>query len=308
MMMKENINSFSFRRVGLLIKRDVVENWKTWVGFLLISCVVFLFVMVRSFLKMEELLPLGVLNTETAWWGHVDSITLATLALLWCLSFFCASSVMDVEAGRQKAVFFLMLPATMMEKFVVRVLHVVMTPLVAVFCGLCLSELACHLILVWLDLPEIFHQSILLEVVGELNFLASLDDVTYTNSWPMETTYSVLLAQVDVLIWLAWWHSAFLLGGCFWSKHPFGKTLAVMLPLNIVAIAFYVRVVRYLWLDNWAAYYRMCDWCEILSAISPNGLFCAGLGLGMILIVFNWYWAYRFFCRSQVVEPKRFSL
>ena len=27
-MMKENINSFSFRRVGLLAKRDVVENWK----------------------------------------------------------------------------------------------------------------------------------------------------------------------------------------------------------------------------------------------------------------------------------------
>lgn len=307
-MMKTNNNTFSFRRIGLLVKRDVVENWRMEVGFLLISCVVFLFVMMRSFFKTEELLSLGVLNTETAWWEHVGSVTLATFALLWCLSFFCASSVMAVKAGKQKAVSFLMLPAAMMEKFVVRVLHVVVTPLVAVFCGLCLSELSCHLILFWFDLPEIFHQPILLEVIGELNFLASPDDITYTNSWPVETTYSVLLAQVDVLVWLAWWHSAFLLGGCFWSKHPFGKTLAVMLPLNIVAIALYARMVRSLWLDDWAVYYRMCDRWEILSAISPNGLFYIGLGLGLILIVFNWYWAYRLFCRSQVVVPKRFSL
>ena len=307
-MMKTYNNSFSFRRVGLLVKRDVVENWKVEIVLLLVSCAVFLFVMVRALLNTEEILPLGVIDAETAWWNYVGSVTMITFALLWCLSFFSASQVMAVKACRQKAVSFLMLPATVMEKFVTRVSHVLVMPLVAVLGGLCLAELACHLILVWFDLPEIFNQPILWEVFDELNFLASLDDVTYTNSWPMETTYSVVLAQIDVLVWLVWWHSAFLLGGSFWTKHPFWKTLAVMLLLNVVAIALHVRVVKRLWLDDWAIYHQMCDRWEFLGAITPNGLFYTGLGLGVVLIVLNWYWAYRLFCRSQVVEPKRFSL
>lgn len=305
--MKTNNNSFSFCRVGLLMRRDVVENWKVGVGLLLVSCALLLLTMVHSLLEAEELLPLGVMSADTAWWSCVGSVTLATFALLWCLSFFSASQIMSVKAGKQKAVSFLMLPATMTEKFVTRVLHVILTSLVAVFGGLCLAELLRHLLLAWFDLPEIFNQPILWEVFDELNFLASLDDVTYTNAWPMETAYSVVLAQVDVLVWLAWWHSAFLLGGCLWTKHSFGKTLAVMLLLNVAAIAFYARVVKRLWLDDWAVYHQMYDRWEFLGAITPNGLFYTGLGLGVVLTLLNWYWAYRLFCRSQVVEPKRFS-
>ena len=46
--MKTYNNSFSFSRVGLLIKRDVVENWKTFLFFTLVLSVIFLFVMFKS--------------------------------------------------------------------------------------------------------------------------------------------------------------------------------------------------------------------------------------------------------------------
>ena len=48
MMMKENINSFSFRRVGLLIKRDVGENWKASLHSLGLAVAGFLFLMYIS--------------------------------------------------------------------------------------------------------------------------------------------------------------------------------------------------------------------------------------------------------------------
>lgn len=300
-MMNTNVNSFSLRRVGWLIKRDVMEHWKAGAGFLLASCAIYLFLMVHSLLKTEDLLLLGVRDAESAWWHYIGSVTLATFALLWCLAFFYASQVMAVKAGRQEAVSFLMLPATTMEKFVVRLLHIVVTPLVAVLGGLCLAEVIRFLLMPWFDLPEIFHQPVLWDVLDELNFLASPEGVTYTNSWPMGASYSVVLAQIDVLIWLGWWHSAFLVGGCRWSRFPFWKTLAVMLPLNIVAVVGYARVTRWLWHDNWAVYHRMCDRWEFLGAITPNGLFYTGLGLGVMLIVFNWCWAYRLFRRSQIV-------
>ena len=52
--MKENINSFSFRRVGLLIKRDVVENWKIFLYGCLIIPVAFLWFLYDGVERFEQ--------------------------------------------------------------------------------------------------------------------------------------------------------------------------------------------------------------------------------------------------------------
>lgn len=306
-MMKTNNNSFSFRRVGLLMKRDVVEKWKTGIMLLLVLYASLLFAMINSWLKAEETLRFSFEDTETVFETHIGRITLTTFILLMCLSVGFASRVMDVKATRQDAISYLMVPATITEKFLVRSLLVIIVPLVVVFGGLCMADLTRYLCISWFDLPEIFSQPILWEVLDELNFFASPEDVTYTNFWPKETTYSVMLAQADVMLWLCWWHSAFLFGGCRWSKHPFWKTLGVMLPLNIIVITIYSKVAQWLYHNDWEIYHRMCDQWGWLSTITPNSLLYCGFGLGIILIVLNWYGAYRLFCRSQVVEPKRFS-
>ena len=47
-MMKISNNSFSFRRVGLLVKRDVMEHWRTFLNITLILTLLFLVIMYSS--------------------------------------------------------------------------------------------------------------------------------------------------------------------------------------------------------------------------------------------------------------------
>ena len=123
-MMKENINSFSFRRVGLLIKRDVVENWKIFLYGCLIIPVAFLWFLYDGVERFEQTKYYA--NLYDRYVSDVmDNWNIAVFILL----FLSASLVMANMQTKEGRTNLLILPARDDEKFIARSVYAVVTPL-----------------------------------------------------------------------------------------------------------------------------------------------------------------------------------
>ena len=131
-MMKTYNNSFSFRRVGLLVKRDVGENWKTCLFLTLALSLVFLCIMYSC-----SWLPFEVK-------GGYEAFSLAVLrgckSVFAYYSIFVFSGVMANIQAQGDRTNFLMLPASNLEKFSARLLYVVFLAFVPFVVGFLLAD------------------------------------------------------------------------------------------------------------------------------------------------------------------------
>ena len=107
-----------------------------------------------------------------------------------------ASYIMETMNTQQKRISFLMLPATSLEKFVVRGLYVTIGFFVLMMVALLLAEATRFLFQPLFDLPDVFHQSTLPYVIDRLNFLVDSSSLTLSNTWPEEQYYSILLGHL----------------------------------------------------------------------------------------------------------------
>ena len=148
--MKTYNNSFSFSRVGLLVKRDVVENWKTFLFLTLALFLVFLFIMYScSWIPFEvmsgyESFSLAVLNACTTVFTYY--------------SIFVFSGIMVNMRMQGDRTNFLMLPASNMEKFLTRMLYVtllVFVPFIVGFLWVITSKMSVRRVTEFLRRPKV---------------------------------------------------------------------------------------------------------------------------------------------------------
>lgn len=300
--MKTNNNSFSFRRVGLLVKRDVVENWKTILFLTLALFLVFLFIMFSySGIPFEaiggyEAFSLAVLNVCTSVFTYY--------------SIFVFSGIMANIQTQGARANFLMLPASNIEKFLGRLLYVALLVFVPFIVGFLLADVL-HMLLFPLFVDG--------EVVRTLPLLSGLWEVKSKVMQDAQETLNQINLNIDLsslgyaLLVFSFVESVcrasfYILGGCYWRKHPFVKTFALLMLVKIVVIVAlgisYVAIVREVEAPVEAAQIWMD---KLFMGISQGTLLLVCAGVCFVWAVFNFYWAYRLFCRSQVVEPKRFS-
>ena len=282
---------FSFSRLGLVMKRDLMENWKTNLYRFLGPYAAILIVMLMCY--MNEM-------------TNFDEFASIIAALFACILFlggsYYASYIMETMNTQQQRISFLMLPATSLEKFVVRGFYVTIGFLVLLIVALLLAEATRYLFLPLFDVPDTFQQSTLSAVFAQLNFFADSSCLTLSNTWPEEQYYSVLLGQVCSLLYMAWMHSFYILGGCYWQKHPFWKTLGLMLVAHILVLAVLVNVLIRLMEDNWKEYHESLEY--IFGGVTINQSLTFFSILFLLLIVLNWWLSYRCFTHSQVIKPK----
>ena len=101
---------------------------------------------------------------------------------------------------------------------------------------------------------------------------------------------------------MGWGHSLFILGGCYWQKHPFWKTLGIILLVNQLMIMFAFFLAKTIgdidlsidgeWLETHVA------WVTIEGVLGFLSVLFA------LLLALNWWLSYRCFTRSQVIKPK----
>ena len=270
---------FSFSRLGLVMKRDFMENWKTNLYRFLGPYTIFLLVMWFSSMNMTNFNEFS------------DIVSATFFSVLFFGGSFTASYVLETMNTQQKRTSFLMLPATTFEKFFARFLYVTLGFVVLSTIALLLAEVTRFLLLPLFDLPDTFKQSTLPSVWQ-----------TIMNVRTFNFNGSGIMESVVGWLFLIWIHSFFLLGGCRWYKNAFWKTLGLIILVNFFFIFVSVNLVESL---DESVIEEIVLWCEAnFCWVTVTGILSFAIVMFMLLIVLNWWLSYRCFTRSQVIEPK----
>ena len=270
---------FSFSRLGLVMKRDFMENWKTNLYRLLGPYTIFLLVMWFSSMNMTNFNEFS------------DIVSATFFSVLFFGGSFTASYALETMNTQQKRISFLMLPATSFEKFFARFLYVTVGFVVLSTIALLLAEVTRFLLLPMFDLPDTFKQSTLPNVWQ-----------TIMNVRTFNFNGSGIMESVVGWLFLIWIHSFFLLGGCRWYKNAFWKTLGLIILVNFFFIFVLVNLVESL---DEGVMEEILLWCEAnFSWVTVTGILSFAIVMFMLLILLNWWLSYRCFTRSQVIKPK----
>ena len=270
---------FSFSRLGLVMKRDFMENWKTNLYRFLGPYTIFLLVMWFSSMNMTNFNEFS------------DIVSATFFSVLFFGGSFTASYVLETMSTQQKRTSFLMLPATTFEKFFARFLYVTLGFVVLSTIALLLAEVTRFLLLPLFDLPDTFKQSTLPSVWQ-----------TIMNVRTFNFNGSGIMESVVGWLFLIWIHSFFLLGGCRWYKNAFWKTLGLIILVNFFFIFVLVNLVELL---DEGVMEEILLWCEAnFSWVTVTGILSFAIVMFMLLILLNWWLSYRCFTRSQVIKPK----
>ena len=270
---------FSFSRLGLVMKRDFMENWKTNLYRFLGPYTIFLLVMWFSSMNMTNFNEFS------------DIVSATFFSVLFFGGSFTASYVLETMNTQQKRTSFLMLPATTFEKFFARFLYVTLGFVVLSTIALLLAEVTRFLLLPMFDLPDTFKQSTLPSVWQ-----------TIMNVRTFNFNGSGIMESVVGWLFLIWIHSFFLLGGCRWYKNAFWKTLGLIILVNFFFIFVSVNLVESL---DESEIQEILLWCEAnFSWVTVTGILSFAIVMFMLLILLNWWLSYRCFTRSQVIKPK----
>lgn len=270
---------FSFSRLGLVMKRDFMENWKTNLYRFLGPYTIFLLVMWFSSMNMTNFNEFS------------DIVSATFFSVLFFGGSFTASYVLETMNTQQKRTSFLMLPATTFEKFFARFLYVTLGFVVLSTIALLFAEVTRFLLLPLFDLPDTFKQSTLSSVWQ-----------TIMNVRTFNFNGSGIMESVVGWLFLIWIHSFFLLGGCRWYKNAFWKTLGLIILVNFFFIFVSVNLVESL---DESVIEEIVLWCEAnFSWVTVTGILSFAIVMFMLLILLNWWLSYRCFTRSQVIKPK----
>ena len=270
---------FSFSRLGLVMKRDFMENWKTNLYRFLGPYTIFLLVMWFSSMNMTNFNEFS------------DIVSVTFFSVLFFGGSFTVSYALETMNTQQKRISFLMLPATSFEKFFARFLYVTVGFVVLSTIALLLAEVTRFLLLPMFDLPDTFKQSTLPNVWQ-----------TIMNVRTFNFNGSGIMESVVGWLFLIWIHSFFLLGGCRWYKNAFWKTLGLIILVNFFFIFVSVNLVESL---DEGVMEEILLWCEAnFSWVTVTGILSFAIVMFMLLILLNWWLSYRCFTRSQVIKPK----
>lgn len=283
-----NTAAFNFSRLGLVMKRDLMENWKTnlyrilgpYAGFLLaiLSCY-----MVKCDFHSFSTIMLGAFTLVMVFGG-----------------IFNASLIMENMNTQQKRISYLMLPATSLEKFIVRAIYVTFGFFFTMVIALLLAEGTRFMLLPLFELSDDFQQSVIPFIWEKLT---TVELMKFTGAGAEESYRIAYLMEIISILVIFWTHSFFVLGGCYWQKHPFWKTLGVIILFNHLVGLFFVLLVSMLeGKINWSINE---EWLEThLNWVTIEGVLSFIIVLCILLLALNWWLSYRCFTRSQVIKSK----
>lgn len=286
---------FSFSRIAMVMKREIMENWKTNLYRLIGIYAAFALVMVLTMSKQVT-----YSDSQMAFQHYCSNIMGTFAFIIGIFGIVYAANIMENMITKEKRIAFLMLPATMIEKFVARFLIVTVGLAVAVFVAASLAEITRYLLLPLFNVPETFHQSVLYNLLS----MASVDgEQIYRGSgYAMNMPYQNWLGELCGWAFLLWSHSLYILGGNYWYKKPFFKILGALMLISILFSVLSVHILSWIGDDNMRSF---SEWLETnFQWMTLNKLLSLGVAFFSAFTMFNWWLSYQLFTRSQVVKPK----
>ena len=299
---------FNFSRLTLVMKRDLMENWKTnlytFLGLFLAFLGVYLFQM-YDYIDYD-----GVPNAFQTVERYISHHTGAFSVITSCLLFYFASDSMRNMRNKEQRLAYLMLPATKLEKFISRGLYVTLGMFVMILLASLLAEAVHWAFMPFFDnLPDNFKICVWPEVWEEIwetitpfqtkkVILGPLDynNLPETLPWVEKSMFiEIMLAYLVAL----WFHSLYILGGSYFGKYAFFKTTGTLILIGAI-VGYILSNINpkecFGWFEEFA---RMNEhWLTEDVAVGVTGfiVFC--------FIDLNWWLSYKLFTRQQVIKPK----
>lgn len=213
---------FSFSRLVSVIKRDLVENWKTNLYRILTCYIIFSLIFIFMMYGMNHSSGNSAEYFYERFCGNVTGIIYIALNLYMC---YFASLILEPMRTKERRISYLMLPATLGEKFVSRALYVTIGTLIIFGCGLLMAELTRLLFVPILGISEEFGRFCLADVWHRI--LAENQEPTFYG----ESDYSYTLLIMFFTVLITWSHSLYILGGSFSGK-SFHQDHGALLPVD----------------------------------------------------------------------------
>ncbi len=284
--MTTNMN-FSFTRLMAVMKRDMMENWKInmyrFIGCYSGTAMALFFAMQGIERSIERNIP------RDLYFQFCDRLH---TVIIFCIFFYlmiCASRIMEVMNTKNKRISYMMLPATIGEKFISRVIYVCITSMVIFFVGLFFAELTRLSLLPLFDAPEEFHRFCLFDIMS-----VSFYDTIHINP-EVYGTSSTFISYLFLISNGLWGHSIYILGGTYFRKHPFIKTWGIMMLLFVIIAYIFGRMVAK----------------ELFSYFDPTDVDLWNVNIisiiFLVLTVINWTLSYHLFRNSQITDRKLFT-
>ena len=285
---------FSFSRLGLVMKRDFMENSKTnlytFLGISLAFLLVYLLYMNDSNGSSN-----GFINDHAGAFASITSFLLV----------YIASETMKNMRTKEQRFSYLMLPATSLEKFVSRALYVTVGMFVMILLASLLAEVVRWAFMPFFDqMPDELKMCVWPDVWRNiLETINPFQTKTIVMANEGITVEKSLFFEIMLVYWMAfWWHSLFISGGNYFGKYAFFKItgviilVAILLAMGISHIDFDFGPGTFEWLDEFMRNNE--DWL--------NENFVAGVITFIFLCftAFNWWLSYKLFTRQQVIKPK----
>ena len=290
--------TFSMVRVRNIMQRDLIENWKSNLYGLLGIFAAFFFPMLGFLWSAEDWVETGFPEVYSFHRFCGNMLGVIGMVVSFAMIFY-ASRIMKCMDSKENRISYLLLPATKLEKFFSRAVLVTIGTLLMVLVALLALELTHYLLLPLFDLPTVYSQSLLVEVFSMKWATHASVDVTG------EPVYSWWLMQLLGWIFCLWNHSLFILGGSFWYKYPFLKTIGTCLAVTILGGIMFAS------LAEGGSLIRFSEWIKEHFQDTPqfvDGVLASIAVFFLLFTLFNWWLSYRLFTRSQVIKRKLWRL
>ena len=311
-------NTFSFSRFGMVLKRDLVENRKRYLGVFFIMFIAFL---AYQLADMKDIIELSLIRTyeQGDYMASLATDCLPCFYGVLVLALMCAAADMTAVPLRSKTIAtnYLMMPASNLEKFLSRTLintvMVIIMAYVALFC----ADLVRMLCVPLFDLKEFYGFTVPRALVawaeplkeifsnGGVGFTV-VNGVELRPEWEM--SMAIMSVAFSVLLAL-YWHSQFILGGCIWRKRALLKMFLIGLVLMLIFAWMLAEIIPSIetWLEHSVEPWLETTLSDMTQAQINRIIFSIGIPFCLAFTIFNWWLSYHLFTRKQVIV-RGFSL
>ena len=273
-------NTFSFSRLMMVMKRDLVENWKNNLHNLLSIYGAFLISALMSYVPISDKVDSSV------YFAYRLGFFIAVSFITFFVFHINAAHIMDVMNTKEKRIAYLMLPATKAEKFISRAIQVTLGTLVMIIITLFLAEMTRLMLFPLIGAPETLQHFCLFDFheIFFDKFYWSEVDVTELEKFKLP-------AILNTIAWCLVSHSMFILGGTYFYKRPIMKTFGYIV-LGFTALSFILSL--------WNPFHA-------LPIVRFEVAIWTSSFIAFAIIITNWALSYFLFTRSQVTERINFK-
>ena len=274
-------NTFSFSRLMMVMRRDLVENWKTNLQIALSVYGAFLISAVMSYTSQKDM------TDSSLYFAYRMGFYMAVGIISYIIFLLNGVHIMETMNTKEKRISYLMLPATQAEKYVSRALQATVGTLVMILITLFLAELTRLMIFPILGAPEVLQQFCLFDLKD-----MALKGLFLNGVENIQLDYLRNLAILNTLSWSVFSLSIYILGGTYFYKRPFLKTFCLII-LGFVTLGF------------------ICNYWEptdLLKNVDIEIELWLSSILAIVLTGTCWGLSYFLFTRSQVTERINFKL